>query len=71
MASSELERLISDAYSDSGVKARLMYFPDQVLAGYQLTEQEHEAVVRREVSKLELPPELSSKAKEVFDLSGP
>ncbi|MBI5950006.1 MAG: hypothetical protein HY875_17860 [Chloroflexi bacterium] len=71
MTTSELERLIREAYLDPELKARLVWFPDAVLGRYGLSADECQLVKDRNVNAMGLRGELLDQARELFDLSGP
>jgi hypothetical protein len=61
--------IIERAYADSSFRGKIIYFPERVIAEYELPSTEAYVVRTGDLTKVDLPEELLDRARYVWDTS--
>jgi hypothetical protein len=61
--------IVQRAYVDSSFRGKIIYFPERVVAEYELDPDEAYVLRTGDLSKIELPEELMDRARWVWDLT--
>ncbi len=66
-ANDKMIAIIERAYADSSFRGKIIYFPERVIAEYELPANEAYVVRTGDLTKVVLPEELLDKARYVWD----